>query len=297
MIEVLYRWMSAIKMSNYRRIERRRKPQREAYQAWVALNDTLSDADRAALLDQQARLSIRPLISIIMPVYNAPVEWLDSAVQSVKNQIYPEWELCIADDNSSDQNTRSYLERLSSSDRRIRVTFRQNNGHISAASNTAIESSTGTWLVLMDQDDLLAEQALLEVIKTLEQHPDAGIIYSDEDFIDEQGIRVLPLRKEGWNRKDILKFNCVNHLGAYKADLVREAGGFRTGYEGAQDHDLVLRCIERLNDSQIIHVPKILYHWRRHENSTALARSSKPYAAAAKEKSIADHLARVRSKI
>lgn len=296
MMETLRRWINSIRMANYRRIEKRRKPQRQAYQAWVALNDTLSDADRAALSDQQARLSIRPLISIIMPVYNAPIEWLDSAVQSVKDQIYPHWELCIADDKSTDQDTRKYLEELSSSDCRIRVTFRPNNGHISAASNTAVESATGTWVVLMDQDDLLAEQALLEVVKTMEQHPDAGIIYSDEDFIDENGIRILPLRKKGWNREDILKFNCVNHLGAYKADLVREAGGFRTGYEGAQDHDLVLRCMERLDDRQIVHVPKILYHWRRHESSTALAKSSKPYAMAAKAKAVADHLARMKSR-
>jgi hypothetical protein len=135
---------------------------------------------------------------------------------------------------------------------------------------------------------------LLVIAKCINEHPDAKIIYSDEDKINEQGQRESPARKPSWHRSSLLECNRVSHLAVYQTDLVATVGGFRVGYEGAQDHDLVLRCSEQVPDHQIIHIPEILYHWRIHENSTAHMRSAKPYALNARKKVLQDHHVRTR---
>jgi glycosyltransferase involved in cell wall biosynthesis len=225
-----------------------------------------------------------------MPVYNAPLHWLNAAIESVRQQVYQEWELCIADDCSPNADVMPYLLAKAQKDSRIKVIPRTINGHISEASNTAIESVTGEFIALLDQDDLLSEDALLSVALAVEAQPNIGMVYSDEDKINDSNLRESPCRKSGWFRADLLKYNCISHLGVYKTSLVRQVGGFRKGYEGAQDHDLALRCSHQLTDSQIVHIPKILYHWRIHPMSTAYMRHAKPYAQTARERTIADYL-------
>lgn len=289
----LSKLLMALRLANYRRLRKRREPQRIAYRQWVMDHDTITHEKRIELERTAASLPRQPLISVIMPVYNAPIAWLDLAIESVRQQIYKNWELCIADDCSTNTDIRSYLEEKSSKDHRIKVEFRTVNGHISAASNSAIALASGEFLALMDQDDLIPPNALLEVATCINHHPHAGLIYSDEDKVDDQNQREAPTRKGGWRRELLLKYNSISHLGAYKTKLVREIGGFRLGYEGSQDHDLALRCIERLADDQIVHIGKILYHWRIHENSTSHMQSAKPYAVIARNKSIQDHITRI----
>lgn len=286
--------ISAIKMANYLRLRKRREPQRIAYQKWVAENDVMTAQKRAKLTQQYAQLGSKPLISVIMPVYNAPLGWLDEAIESVRSQIYQEWELCIADDLSSNPAIRPYLEHKASQDPRIKVEFRQTNGHISAASNSAITIARGDFLTLMDQDDLIPPYALLEVAQCINNHPEAGLIYSDEDKVDEQGNRESPTQKEPWKLALLTDVNRLSHLSTYRTSLIRQIGGFRLGYEGAQDHDLALRCVERLKPEQIVYIPIVLYHWRIHEHSTARDKSTKPYALTARKRALEDHFDRLR---
>ena len=282
--------IAAIKMANYQRLRKRREPQRIAYQQWVAEHDVMTDQKRAELQAQYDALDNKPLISIIMPVYNAHLGWLDEAIESIRNQIYQEWELCIADDCSTDPSIRPYLETKMQQDNRIKVEFRPSNGHISAASNTAISAASGEFLALMDQDDLIPEYALLTVVECINQHPDAGLIYSDEDKTDEHGNREAPTQKGPWQPSLLTTHNRLSHLSTYRASLVREIGGFRLGYEGAQDHDLALRCTDRLSHRQILYIPKVLYHWRIHDQSTAMDKSTKPYAEVARKKTLRDYV-------
>ena len=262
------------------------------YQDWVAKFDTLTPAARTALRRDLRFLPRHPLISIILPVYNPNLRFLAAAVDSVRQQIYERWELCIADDASTDATVRPFLESLAASDSRINITFRARNGHISACSNSALELATGEWCVLLDQDDALAENALALVALEINRDPDAGLIYSDEDKLDENGVRSKPFFKPDWNPELFLGQNYINHLGCYRARLLREIGGFREGFEGSQDYDLALRCVERLRPEQIRHIPRILYHWRMIAGSLAAVVDAKPYAREAARRAIADHARR-----
>jgi glycosyltransferase involved in cell wall biosynthesis len=238
------------------------------------------------------RLPRHPLISIILPVYNPELRFLEAAIDSIRDQIYERWELCIADDASTDPQIRPFLEKTAAIDARIRVTFREKNGHISACSNSALALATGDWCALLDQDDAFAEHALALVALEIERHPDAGLIYSDEDKIDEDGLRSNPFFKPDWNPELFLGQNYINHLGCYRTDVLREIGGFREGLEGSQDYDLALRCIDRLRPGQVRHIPRILYHWRMVGGSLAAIPNAKPYAKEAARRAIADHCKR-----
>lgn len=282
----------ALKMANYRRIRKRREPERAAYRQWVAENDTVGETQKRDLIEAYGQLKSRPLVSVIMPVYNAPLPWLDQAIESVRQQVYQDWELCIADDCSSDPQIRPYLQKKASEDSRIKLEFRDVNGHISAASNSAISRATGEFLAFMDQDDLIPPQALLEVALCISRNPGAAFIYTDEDKIDEHNQREAPTRKTAWSPGMLDTLNRVSHLVVYRKDLVLAVGGLRVGYEGAQDHDLALRCAEKTDARHIVHIPKILYHWRSHSNSTAQVRLSKPYAVTARRKALAEHALR-----
>ncbi|WP_156481115.1 glycosyltransferase family 2 protein [Variovorax sp. PAMC 28711] len=234
-----------------------------------------------------------PRISIVMPTYNARSVWLREAVESVQRQIYPNWELCIADDASSSAESRALVAELAASDARIKVVFRPENGHISAASNSALELATGEWIALMDHDDVLSEHALFWIADCIDRNPKARLIYSDEDKIDEEGVRSSPYFKSNWNLDLFYSHNMFSHLGVFRADLVRRVGGFRLGMQGSQDWDLVLRCMEKIDASQILHVPRVLYHWRIHAESTAGSADAKPYAAIAGERALNEHFSRL----
>ncbi len=273
---------------------RRRVRAANDYANWVRTYDTMTPEARATIAQRVAGLRAPPLISVLMPTYNPDPGWLRAAIESVRAQLYPHWELCIADDASTSGEVRDILRSYSESDKRIKVVFRPENGHISAASNSALALATGAWVALMDHDDLLAEQALFWVAECIAAHPDARLIYTDEDKIDdEKGQRFDPYFKPDWNIDLFRSQNTFSHLGVLATDLVRAVGGFHEGLEGSQDWDLVLRCIERVGPEQIRHVPRVLYHWRVHGASTAGSMKAKPYAALAGERALNQHFARI----
>jgi len=265
---------------------------RNDYAQWIRRYDTLTDPARAALRAHIDAFERKPLISVVMPVYNSKPAWLIEAIESVRQQIYPNWELCIADDASTNTSIQPILERYTKDDSRIKLVFREQNGHISEASNSALKLATGEWVALLDHDDLLAEHALFWVAEAINQHPEARLIYSDEDKIDEAGRRFDPYFKCDWNLDLFYSHNLITHLGVYRKDLLHDIGGFRKGVEGAQDYDLALRCIERIKPKQIHHISRVLYHWRIHAESTAQSADAKPYAMLAGERAINEHFQR-----
>jgi O-antigen biosynthesis protein len=266
---------------------------RNDYAEWVRRYDTVTGEKREKILGLVKIMTDKPLISVVMPVYNAKPEWLARAIESVRQQIYPYWELCIADDASLDIAIRPILMRYAKEDPRIKLVFRKKNGHISAASNSAIGLASGAWVAFLDQDDLLEEHALFWVADAINRHPHARLIYSDEDKIDENGQRFDPYFKSDWNLDLFYSHNLITHLGIYEGNLLRDLDGLRLGYEGAQDYDLALRFIERIKADQIYHIPRILYHWRAHAKSTSRAVNVKPYALHAGKKALDDHFRRL----
>ena len=267
------------------------KYRHDSYPEWIENSELTSD-DRENASNELSAMNCRPTISIIMPTYNSNLQWLNEAIESIRRQVYDNWELCIADDASPNDELRQCLTEWAECDPRIKLVFRSVNGHISDASNSAIEIATGEWLALFDHDDLLHPFAFYWAIKAINLYPSAQLIYSDEDKIDEQGNRHAPYFKPHWNYDLFLSQNCFSHLGLIKKDLAISIGGFRKGLEGSQDHDLILRAIEKINEEQIVHIPKVLYHWRVHAESTAKSSNSKPYAALAGERAISEHLQR-----
>jgi glycosyltransferase involved in cell wall biosynthesis len=265
---------------------------RKHYGEWVKRYDLMTDRLRASMHERVASMSDTPLISVVMPVFDVDARWLREAIESVRRQIYPHWELCIADDASPTEATRELLKEYAALDSRIKVVFRSQNGHISAASNSALELVSGPWIALMDHDDVLPEHALFWLADAIDRHPEARLIYSDEDKIDERGVRSAPNFKPGWNLDLLRSQNFFSHLGAFRTDLVRGVGGFRVGLEGAQDYDLVLRCIEHVAPEQVHHIPRVLYHWRVHAASTATSVEAKPYAQQAGVRALSEHFAR-----
>jgi glycosyltransferase involved in cell wall biosynthesis len=265
---------------------------RNDYTEWVRRYDCLDAQGRQRISQRIEGFVRRPLISILMPVYNAPPKYLQLAIESVRAQLYGNWELCIADDASTEPAVRQILREAELSDARIKVIYREKNGHISASSNSALQLAMGQFVALLDHDDLLAETALFRVAEAIDAHPDAILIYSDEDKIDAANRRYEPYFKSELNYELLLAQNMISHLGVYRTETLRELGGFRVGYEGAQDYDLALRVVERAMADQIIHVPYVLYHWRAIAGSTALDEGEKDYAAEAGRKAVAEHLAR-----
>lgn len=262
------------------------------YDEWVRRYDTTDATLRTKLRNQMAGFTKNPLVSIVMPTYNPNPIWLEAAIESVRKQIYPHWELCIADDSSTDKRTRSLLQSYTLKDPRIKVVFRAENGHISAASNSALALTSGEWIALMDHDDVLAEHALFWVVDAINSSPEIRVIYSDEDKMDVDGRRSEPYFKSDWNIDLFYSQNMFSHLGVIQADLLKEVGGFRLGFEGSQDYDLILRCIERIAAQQIHHISRVLYHWRVHPESTAQSTGAKPYAQLAGERALNEHFQR-----
>lgn len=267
-------------------------PPPNSYAAWVANYDTLTPESAQRIRQRLAGLKKRPLISVLMPTYNTPEKWLVRAIESVRRQLYDNWELCIADDASKEPQVRKILERYQQKDPRIKVVLRETNGHISASSNSALALAHGEFLALLDHDDEIRPHALACVALELDAHPDADLVYSDEDKIDENGHRYDHYFKPDWNPDLFNVQNYVSHLGVYRTLLVREVGGFRVGYEGSQDWDLAMRVVERSAPDRIRHIPKVLYHWRSVPGSTAMLMSAKNYAVTAAQKVITEHFAR-----
>ena len=245
------------------------------YERWM-LAHQFRDVDRRRMEDTIAVLPHRPLFSVLMPVYETPEKYLREAIESVFAQVYGDWELCIADDASKQPHVREILEEYARNDERVKLAFREENGHIAASSNTALSIASGDFVVLLDHDDVLSPDALFENALVVNKRPDVDVIYSDEDKIDEDGRRSLPYFKPDWAPDSLLSRNYISHLGVYRRIAVNEAGGFRLGFEGSQDYDLLLRITEKTQ--RVEHIPHVLYHWRVHSGSTAGTRDQKDYA-------------------
>ncbi|MDW2876419.1 MULTISPECIES: glycosyltransferase [Bacillaceae] len=230
----------------------------------------------------------KPKISIAMPVYNVKPIWLEKAIESIVNQIYTNWELCIVDDGSDIEETKQYLKNIKND--KIKVFFSPSNNGISEATNKAISLSDAEYIALMDNDDEITNDALFEIVKSLNEQ-DADILYSDEDKIDKHGKRKLPFFKPNWS-PDLLRSQMyLGHLIVFKKSLFESIGGFRKEYDGSQDYDLILRMSE--HTSKIFHIPKVLYSWREIETSTAINPASKPYSQIAGLKALQEHVNRV----
>jgi GT2 family glycosyltransferase/glycosyltransferase involved in cell wall biosynthesis/predicted nucleic acid-binding Zn-ribbon protein len=245
----------------------------DSYDAWLEVNEW--NARRESVLRERLSSVATPVfLSVVMPVYNPPPEFLEKALQSVANQVYQNWELCIADDASTDPFVRTVLQRWAEQDSRIRVVFRDENGHISRATNSAAELAQGDFLVLMDQDDELTPDALAEVALYLSEHSETDLLYSDDDKINAQGQRFAPQFKPDWSPELLLSYMYFSHLFVLRKSVFVQAGGLRVGFEGSQDYDLALRASE-ITD-HVGHIPKVLYHWRVLPGSTALSGGEKP---------------------
>ncbi|MCS3799958.1 glycosyltransferase [Niastella sp. OAS944] len=264
----------------------------DAYKKWCALYDTISENDVEIIKALANDLGYKPLISIIMPVYNAPIPFLKKAIESVKNQAYQNWELCIADDKSTDPAVKRLLSKYQAKDQRIKVIYRETNGHISNASNSALELATGEYIALLDQDDELRPHSLYMVARAINENKNLKLIYSDEDKIDENGNRHDPYFKPDWNIDYEYSFHYTNHLSVYRKTVLDEIGGFQKKYDGSQDYDLALRVTEKINEKDIHHIPHVLYHWRAIPGSMAMDAGSKNFAFTAGLNALNDHLKR-----
>ncbi len=253
------------------------------YQDWIEKKEL-----RCSL--KASRLSKKPLISLVCPVYNPEIDHIRAAIASVRGQRYPHWELCLVDDCSTDFDSEAFLRNYD--DPRIKYSRRAENGNISLATNDAIAMAQGDYIAFMDQDDVLAEDALLWLARAINDHPEWQLIYSDEDKLDLDGKRCDPHFKPDWNYEYFLSCNYLCHLSVYQRELLKSLGGCREGFEGAQDYDLALRAIESLAPEHIGHIPQILYHWRKSSGSTSQDALAKPFAIEAGERAISEHLAR-----
>ncbi len=260
----------------------------DGYGRWSADNEPGPEE-----LDKQrlTRFPTRPRISIIVPVYETPEPFLRAMIASVTVQTYADWELCLADGGSREPRVRDVLEEAAGLDPRVKVRFLPANEGIVGNSNAALALAGGDFVALLDHDDTLAPFALFEVVRAFNEHPEADFLYSDEDSITPDGGRRLDHHfKPDWSPDTLRSHNYVCHLSVFRRALLDKVGGFRPGFEGSQDYDLILRATEQAR--QIVHIPKVLYHWRIHDNSTTADPTTKMYAFESARKALTEHLAR-----
>ena len=265
---------------------------KSGYERWYEQFGDLNHVGEIMLRRRLTMLTRTPLLSVVMATYNSNHAFLREALDSVLDQIYDRFELVIADDCSTDPEVRSIVAEYAARDPRVRLIERSENGGISAATNSAIEAAKGDWIVLMDHDDTIVRHALARIVLAIETRPSVGFVYSDEDKIDEVGRPFTPHFKTDFDPVLLLGQNYLCHLSALRADLVREVGGLRSGFDGAQDWDLFLRVTEILDRDDIVHIPSILYHWRSHDDSTSKASSAKPWALEAGTRAVAEAIKR-----
>lgn len=261
----------------------------EDYDEWIERVERPSLPNHEEVAKIISEFIRTPLISVIVPVYNTDEKFLRECIDSVLQQSYFKWELCLADDASSKEHVREVLREYERVDPRIKVAYREKNGHISEASNSALAIASGDYIALLDHDDVLADHALLFVAKAINEIDAVDVIYSDEDKINSLGVRFDPHFKGDWNPDLFYSQNYVSHLGVYRRSLIEKIGGFRMGVEGSQDYDLLLRCLPHIARHQIAHIPRVLYHWRVLPGSTALAAGEKSYTEVAGIKALRDY--------
>ena len=259
-----------------------------AYAQWVQQFERRDDS----LMRLKSRaFAQRPLLSVLVPVYRPAPADLKRSIASVRAQSYSNWELCLADDGSGSEEISEILTSAAAEDARIRVTALARSGGISAATNAALAVARGEYIALLDQDDELSPDALFHAVDAINHHPQAGFLYSDEDKIDTAGKRYDPFFKPDWSPDLLLSENYCTHLLVARRELVEQAGGFRTDYDGSQDYDLILRMSALT--PEVAHIPRVLYHWRAAEGSAAASPEAKPYAGEAGRRAVEDHLRRL----
>ena len=243
----------------------------DLYDIWLKIN-SLNKAKKNAIKKEMNQFPYQPKISIIFPVYNVDEIWLEKAIDSVFAQLYENWELCIVDDASTKKNVHNVLLKYKSH-KKVKLKFLEENRGISQATNEALSLATGEFIGLLDHDDELSPDAIYENVKILNQYPEADLIYSDEDKINPEGKRIEPYFKPSWSPDLLLSYNYICHFSVYRKKMLDKMKGFRTGYEGSQDYDLLLRVTEKTD--KIYHIPKILYHWRQIKGSTSTLHKEK----------------------
>lgn len=261
----------------------------DPYAQWMATHFARS-SDLRGYKEDIPLMPYRPVVSVVMAVFDPPVDLLDAAIRSVVGQVYGDIELCIADDRSTDPRVRKCLDGWAARDPRIKLVYRKENGHISRASNSALALATGEFVALMDHDDLLAPDAIYHVVKRINRDLSLDIVYTDEDKVDEAGRHSDPHFKPQWCPDHLLSRNYFGHLVVVRTALMKEVDGFRPGFEGSQDYDLLLRLTERTQ--RIARVPRVLYHWRIHSGSAARGEDVKPYAYDAAKRALTEALQR-----
>ena len=230
------------------------------------------------------RLDYEPMFSVVIPVYNTSDDILSACFDSVLSQTYKNFELLLVDDCSTMENVRPLLESYRK-DPRVRIYYREENGHISKTTNDGINMAKGEFIAFCDCDDVLSENALFEFAKLLNENRDLDFIYSDEDKISEDGkIRHFPFFKPDWSPDLFMDIMYTNHLGVYRTRIVKRIGGLRSEFDGSQDYDFTMRFLEQTEDSRVGHIPKVLYHWREIKGSAATGVSAKPYVLQAMKK-------------
>lgn len=259
------------------------------YDIWMKMHQ-LTETEIKQIRTDIEHLSYKPTISILMPVYNIDEIWLRKAIESVVNQLYPHWELCIADDGSPREHIKKTIEKYSGNDRRIKAKFLEKNQGMANCYNEALRMAGGEFVGTLDHDDELTEDALYENAKLLNRHPHLDMIYSDEDKIDLQGKRSDPFFKPDYSPDLLLSMNYICHFTLFRRSVLDDIGGFRSGFDGSQDYDVILRFVERT--ASIAHIPKILYHWRKMPGSAACEVDSKPYAFISAKKTLGEYLVR-----
>jgi GT2 family glycosyltransferase len=284
-----YRLPTRLAKTVWRRFNRERQKRAiTEYQKWFEQH-CANAQDLRRMRDEARTFACRPLISIITPVFDTPVQRLEEAVESVLAQAYENWQLVLIDDGSTHPDLLRVLSEVAGRDRRIVTASVGKHEGISAASNRGLELARGEWVTFLDHDDVLEPDALFQIVKLLQTHPDADLIYTDEDKLGEGGFEA-PVFKPDWSPDFFLSYNYIGHLTAVRRDLVEKAGGFRSQFDSAQDYDLFFRVTEQT--SRIHHVPRVLYHWRRTESSSAISVRQKPEQLDASRRAIEDHLKR-----
>ncbi len=264
------------------------KKELDNYQTWCEKN--MWNSQKYWALKDRLKGKRLPKLSVIMPVYNPPMKFFKLALNTIEEQVYENWELCIADDCSTEPALRLFLEEYANNNSKVNICFREENGHISAATNSAAELATGDFLVFMDQDDEITPDALAEIALYIEENPDSDVVYTDDDKNDPKGNRFAPQFKPEWSPELLLSYMYMCHIFSVRTELYKEVGGTRLGYEGSQDYDLALRVTEKAR--HVGHIPKILYHWRVLPGSTAASGNEKHYSFIAGINAVQDALDR-----
>jgi len=264
---------------------RTKQSRQGSYEDWI-LQRTITPELTRKMAAKIEKMELKPFFSVIMPTYNSRIEFLDQAVQSIQNQIYPHWELCIADDGSPDPSVRKHLQKLAAKDSRIRIKLLEKNCGISGASNAALALAKGDFIALLDHDDEYEPHALFALALEINKDPKVDWIYTDEDKVDENGKRFGSFFKPDWSPAYFLSCMYACHLVAYRKSLIDKLGGFRSDFDLAQDYDLALRVATETQN--IRHISDILYHWRTLPESTASGADAKPEAELAARRAVQD---------